>query len=187
MDMARLTRASWIDAAYARFNADGLAAVAVEPIARELGATKGSFYWHFVDRGELVGAVLKRWEHIETDEVIVAAEEEGAPADRIARLIDVIAHRSDQRGGELTLYATAAAHGVEDVVARVAERRIEYVTAQVAGLGFDEGESRRRAIILVAAILGFQQMVATGWDPREGPQELVDSVFAATVAGAAAD
>jgi AcrR family transcriptional regulator len=48
--MARLTREDWLDAAYRRFSDDGIAAVAVEPVARSLGATKGSFYWHFADR-----------------------------------------------------------------------------------------------------------------------------------------
>ena len=40
----------------------GLAAVAVEPLAARLGATKGSFYWHFRNRDAMLEAALQRWE-----------------------------------------------------------------------------------------------------------------------------
>ncbi|MCW8870802.1 MAG: TetR/AcrR family transcriptional regulator, partial [Proteobacteria bacterium] len=39
----------------------GVSAVAVETIARLLGVTKGSFYWHFTNRKDLIVAALKRW------------------------------------------------------------------------------------------------------------------------------
>src|SRR5580698_155106 len=45
-----LTRADWIATALDAMARDGLRAVAVEPLAERLGATKGSFYWHFRDR-----------------------------------------------------------------------------------------------------------------------------------------
>ena len=54
MVKASTSKQAWLDAAYATFRSEGLAAVRVEPLARSLGATKGSFYWHFHDRAELV-------------------------------------------------------------------------------------------------------------------------------------
>ena len=62
--MASFSADDWVDAAYRRFNEGGLAAVRVEAVARDLGATKGSFYWHFTDRGALVDDVLTRWEEL---------------------------------------------------------------------------------------------------------------------------
>jgi len=82
MVKATTTQQDWVDAAYSAFLADGLAAVRVEPLARVLGATKGSFYWHFADRAALVGAVVERWEAQETDAVIALAEAGGTPAQR---------------------------------------------------------------------------------------------------------
>ncbi|MDQ6732181.1 MAG: TetR/AcrR family transcriptional regulator, partial [Actinomycetota bacterium] len=53
-----LSRTDWTEAALLALAHDGLAGVAVQPLARRLGATKGSFYWHFADRAELIAATL---------------------------------------------------------------------------------------------------------------------------------
>ena len=50
----QLSREAWIEAALARWPSGGLDAIAVEPLATRLGTTKGSFYWHFKDRADLV-------------------------------------------------------------------------------------------------------------------------------------
>ena len=44
----------------------GVESVRVEVLARDLGVSKGSFYWHFRDRGELLEKLLARWEDGET-------------------------------------------------------------------------------------------------------------------------
>ena len=77
MVKASTTRQAWVNAAYGTFLTDGLAAVRVEPLARSLGATKGSFYWHFADRAELVRAVVDRWEAERTDATIALAQAGG--------------------------------------------------------------------------------------------------------------
>src|SRR5262249_32384697 len=52
----------WEDAALEALGSSGLAAVNVQSLARTLGVTKGSFYWHFADREALLKATLARWE-----------------------------------------------------------------------------------------------------------------------------
>ena len=52
----------WIKAAGRRLASGGIAAVAVETLARDLAVTKGSFYWHFRDRAALLKALLADWE-----------------------------------------------------------------------------------------------------------------------------
>ena len=70
-----LTAADWTEAALDALARGGLPAVAVEPLAKELGATKGSFYWHFADRQALMAATLELWERRDTDRVIAAVDE----------------------------------------------------------------------------------------------------------------
>ena len=168
MGMASFTADDWTDAAYARFNERGLSAVRVEAVARDLGATKGSFYWHFADRAELVAAVMRRWEQTETDFVIELVERSGSAQQRLTALYDVIVDRMHERGGERTLYLDAKDEGVAEAVARVTERRVAYVAALLVDAGFDEGEARRRGASVVAAVIGFQQLAAGGWRAGTG-------------------
>ena len=57
----RRTRDHWLRAARLALLHNGPEAVRVEPLARDLGVTKGSFYWHFRDRGALLEALLVEW------------------------------------------------------------------------------------------------------------------------------
>lgn len=52
----------WVRAAASRLAQEGIDAVRVEVLARDLGVSKGSFYWHFRDREELLNALLADWE-----------------------------------------------------------------------------------------------------------------------------
>ena len=183
--MASFSADDWVDAAYRRFNDGGLSAVRVEAVARDLGATKGSFYWHFADRAALVNAVMERWERSETDFVIDLVERAGTPEERLAALYDVIVDRMGERGGERTLYLDAVPESVDAAVARVTERRVGYVATLLHDAGVDEDEARRRGAAVVAAVIGFQQLAAGGW--RAGPQvdthELTASILGMSLSG----
>jgi AcrR family transcriptional regulator len=54
-------REAWISAGLEALSADGLDAVRVDVLARKLDISRGSFYHHFTDRGELLSAMLDRW------------------------------------------------------------------------------------------------------------------------------
>src|SRR5215203_785743 len=76
----------WVRAAYSAMTEGGIEAVAVEPLARKLGVTKGSFYWHFEDRKALLEATLGRWEKEFTEARIAAARQGADPRVRLIRL-----------------------------------------------------------------------------------------------------
>ncbi len=59
----QLGREDWIAAGLEVLASQGWAALRVEPVARRLGVSKGSFYWHFPDRAAWLQAVLDLWEH----------------------------------------------------------------------------------------------------------------------------
>src|SRR5690348_1930338 len=81
----RLSPDDWARAALAAIAQGGVGAVAVETIATQLGATKGSFYWHFKNRDALIEAALALWEQRTTDAVIEELEREPDPAERLRR------------------------------------------------------------------------------------------------------
>ncbi len=69
-----LTRAEWIDAARALLVAEGIEAVKILRLAERLGVTRGSFYWHFADRADLLDALLALWMRQNTRAVIDAVD-----------------------------------------------------------------------------------------------------------------
>ena len=84
---APLQRGDWIRAAFARLAQDGIDAVRVEVLARDLHASKGSFYWHFRDRDELAGAMLEQWDEDEPAWLAAAVADERSAAARWAELV----------------------------------------------------------------------------------------------------
>lgn len=60
-------RAQWVAAGLESLRQGGVGAVRVERLAARLGITKGSFYWHFRNRGDLLDALLEYWAREMTD------------------------------------------------------------------------------------------------------------------------
>src|SRR6266404_1249322 len=70
LDTPTLTAADWAEAALQLIAEAGLRALTVEALAARLGVTKGSFYWHFKGRSELLAVALNRWEQRATTEAL---------------------------------------------------------------------------------------------------------------------
>ncbi len=69
-----LTRQDWILAARKTLIKHGIANVKVEPLARLLKVTPGSFYWHFSNREALHEALLANWREANTSSFHRAVE-----------------------------------------------------------------------------------------------------------------
>jgi AcrR family transcriptional regulator len=149
---AKLAAQDWIDAALTAIADRGLAAVAVEPLARVLGATKGSFYWHFQNREALVAAALAAWEAGETLEV----ESMLAPLpDSAARLRVLLRAALDDRLGarvEAGLLADSNVPSVHAALERATRARTAYLRRLFEEFGSDT--PRERATTTFAIYLG---------------------------------
>lgn len=136
----------------------GLAAVAVEPLALHLGTTKGSFYWHFQNREELVEAALERWEQLGTTDVIGELNALPDPRARLERLF--LLAFLDEFGGaaDVNLLAEAGDPRVQQVIERVTVRRVEFLVTVFRELGFAPEIARRRALLCYGAYVGHFQV-----------------------------
>jgi AcrR family transcriptional regulator len=155
----RLTRDDWITAALAAIADGGLAAVGVEPLAARLGATKGSFYWHFENRDALLQAAVSRWEKETTTDVvaeITAARD--APARQFRRLVASVIERAEQDRVGPALLASAAHPAVAPALERVTAARLDLITLVFRRLGFAQAQARRRALLAYSAYLGHGQL-----------------------------
>jgi AcrR family transcriptional regulator len=177
----RLSADDWAQAALDALGEGGLAAVAVEPLAKRLGTTKGSFYWHFKDRAALINATLARWEQRSTDDVIAAIGVEPDPAERLHRLFTHVIDYAATGRVELALLASADQAAVAAMLRRVADRRIEYIAELLRELGLTAGQARTRAVVAVSIYHGFNQLARVSPDslPSTDAQRrtLVDTAF----------
>ncbi|GAB3729480.1 TetR/AcrR family transcriptional regulator [Nocardiopsis nanhaiensis] len=158
----RLTSRDWARAALAAISEGGLSAVAVEPIAARLCATKGSFYWHFANRDALIAAALDLWEREHTEAVVARVEAEPDARAKLRRLftdVTVGAARTAENRIEVALLATAAHPLVAPTISRITERRIAYVAALYEELGVTPGRARSQALLAFTAWLGYTQLV----------------------------
>lgn len=154
-----LSPGDWARAAFRAVARGGVEAVAVEPIAAELGATKGSFYWHFRNRDALVMAALDEWERRLTEAVIERLERSSDPAERLRHLMAVCFQiGTTDRAAELALLAYNDDDGVRRRVRHVVDRRIKYMARQLEALGWQPVLALDRALLLSYLYVGYLQM-----------------------------
>lgn len=87
-----LGREDWLRAARLGLLRGGVEAVRVEKLARDLGVTKGSFYWHFKDRDELLELLLREWEG-EVREML-SQMDGGSRHEKVRRLVRLLEQRA---------------------------------------------------------------------------------------------
>jgi AcrR family transcriptional regulator len=153
-----LTPGDWARAALAAIARGGIAAVAVESVAADLGATKGSFYWHFKNRDALIQAALDMWEQSRTESVIEELDHEPDPAERLRKLLEAAFERVPADRAEIALLANPGHPAATAAVRRVAQRRITYIAEQLEKLGWHYGEAQDRAVVLYYTYVGYLQM-----------------------------
>jgi AcrR family transcriptional regulator len=154
----RLAPEDWTRAALQALASGGIANVSVERLAAELGATKGSFYWHFKDRPALIAATLERWEHEYTDVIIERLSLVDDPRERFRRLLET----SFGRPGALVdalLIADSDDPVVAEVLASVSAKRLAFVDQIFAQHGSEGGSDR--ALLAFSAYLGLTQLART--------------------------
>jgi AcrR family transcriptional regulator len=159
---ASLTAADWSAAALDALERQGLAAIAVEPLAKTLGTTKGSFYWHFSGRDALITAALDLWEQRDTDGVIATIERAGDATDQLRALLRLVLRAVKEPPGagaiELALQPHADHPLVAPVLARVTQRRMAVLEDLFAAQGLSRSQARDRARLAYTAYLGHAQL-----------------------------
>jgi AcrR family transcriptional regulator len=169
MSRAQLSAQDWTNAALRALADGGVAAVRVDVLARSLGVTRGSFYWHFADRDALLRAALEQWEQTVTAQVIERMEDVGNPTARFEQLVSAAFGPERIPGLQPAIMAHAKHPIVEPVLRRVTMRRIDFIAEIYQELGLAPAVARRRAIIAYATYLGWL-------DLRRGPADIVPEV-----------
>lgn len=154
-------REDWLEQARNVLIVDGVDRVKVEPLAKSLGVTTGSFYHHFKNRQELLDGLLQHWETKNSGPMFAAVEAANPdPDSQIDALFRTWLLESEY-DPTYDAAVRAWAHGSKEVaesVRRVDARRIELLQSIFEKFGYDERRAFIRARIAYFHQVGYQAM-----------------------------
>jgi AcrR family transcriptional regulator len=182
----RLTRDAWLDAAAAAIAVGGFDNVRVLVLAKHLGVSRGSFYWHFRDHRDLVVSFLERWRERRLRELAYWRPDEGGPEGGLRRALQLLFSEParDMRRIRVELgvrdFARRDALAAE-VAAEVDRARIAQYETLLARLEVPVDESRELAQLLYVATVG-SQLVLTGAKADEPTIARTENLIARLVA-----
>jgi AcrR family transcriptional regulator len=179
----RLSAEDWTLEALDQIAEAGVASVAVEPLARRLGVTKGSFYWHFPSRDALLQAALERWERDE-QAAYGALESIANPTERLRALFQLIAQHSKTHVIYSELLKAAGHPAVDAVLAHVLERRIGFLFKCFREAGLSQKDALNRARMTYAMYVGVLQLELPRFknrQPIEGFDGYIEHMMATLV------
>ena len=157
----RTPRTVWIDAGLAALAAGGPDAVRVDLLAKELGVTRGGFYWHFANRQVFLDALLESWEHRSTDDVLDRVESEGGDSRAKVRKAGMLTFSKELLPVDLAVRDWARRdRAVARRLRRVDNRRMAYLRALIGTFVEDPDDIEARAMLAFSLAIGSQFIAA---------------------------
>lgn len=137
---------------------EGVGGVKVELLADRLGITKGSFYWHFRDRQDLIESALELWYRLATADIIERLDRVDDPEQRLRALF--AESFGDVVNGpiEALLLAQVDDPVVGPVIARATTARLEFLSRTYRDLGLSRGQALARARLAYGAYIGVSHL-----------------------------
>lgn len=148
----QLSADDWIRQGIKALTRSGFTALKADPLAKAMGVSRGSFYWHFADLGAFHTAILKRWREIAAEEIIAGVEADSdEPLTALLRRtfgarLDL--ERAVRNWAAFDLAAQAAVRAID-------RRRLDYIEGLLQRRGFSGTIAQARAQILYWTFLGF--------------------------------
>lgn len=143
-----MDRDRWLREGLDMLYENGIGRVKIEVLARRLKMTKGSFYWHFKKRDDLLRAMIDFWK---TAQLGFVTEMEDArhsdPKSRLEALMAFIHSKDSRHDIGIRAWARTNPHAAT-AIRDVDRKRMAFVERVFAGLGFDTFESQLRARML---------------------------------------
>jgi AcrR family transcriptional regulator len=161
-----LTAEDWAEVGLHLIAERGLNGLTIDALARRLGATKGSFYWHFTGRAGLLKAALRRWEKRSTAETITALRAIDDPGHRLRTMLDAASQAPRARSLYVALAEATHDKTVRAALHRVGAARIANLECCYVEMGLKAGRAKTMAVLAYAAYRGLLQL------GREAPEAL---------------
>jgi AcrR family transcriptional regulator len=149
----RLTARAWIDFALRMLAHGGVEALKADVLARKLGVSRGSFYWHFSDLAAFHDKVIERWRETTTEAIIADLEHFGTAEERLTALL----RRAFGHSAVLEVHMRTWAENnaaARRAVSEVDRRRREYIERMLVEAGIASPLAATRAQLLYWSYLG---------------------------------
>ncbi|MDX9886308.1 TetR/AcrR family transcriptional regulator [Thauera sp.] len=164
----QLDRDAWIAGATEVLAEEGIAGLRVEVLAKRLKVTKGSFYWHFADRRDLLMAVLIHWRDGRIRDIIKQTRAQpGRELEQIYHVIDVYSASRNRRGMLIELAVRDWARRDAEagaIVAEVDDVRLRCARELFLACGVPMEEASSRCMLLYAYVFGVSLMIYEKFD-----------------------
>jgi len=153
----QLNRGDWIVAALRVLIDDGIEAVQITRLARELGVTRGSYYWHFKGRKDLLSALLEEWSARNTGVMVDVLQSANSLDDGVLDLFSVwVGHsrfnfKLDQAIRDWSRHDTV----VGEILSKEDDDRVEAIAAFYERHGYQHPESFIRARVIYFTQLSY--------------------------------
>jgi AcrR family transcriptional regulator len=153
-DLSNLTRQDWVAQGLTVLANSGVEKVRVEPLAKLMGVTKGSFYWHFKNREELLEAILQDWIASQTSSIIEQVDKiDGDAMTKLLHLFELAIEDDGQVENALRAWSANDAK-IAEALAQVDQRRLDYTRDLFLAVGFDPLEAMVRARMIYYSLVG---------------------------------
>jgi AcrR family transcriptional regulator len=151
----QLSDRDWLDLGLKVLARNGVTALKAEPLAKAMGVSRGSFYWHFSDVEAFHTALLAHWREVTVEQIIRDVEASASDRDALSVLLRRV-FGTKPPALERAVRSWATFDPVADAaVQTVDRRRLEYVEGLLKTSGLSADAARARAQILYWAFLGF--------------------------------
>jgi AcrR family transcriptional regulator len=173
----QMNRGDWLHAALQQCEF-GVDTIKVAALARGLGVTTGSFYWHFKNRRALLEALLDYWEYEMTDAAIIAARQhQGSPSDRILYLMETVLL------GKVARYDMAIAQWAKtdckarSVFKQAIKKRFEFAAWMFAEARFSREQAEARGRLMVTYMMTESTLIPDSISKRRALLKLKHSIL----------
>ncbi len=164
----QLDRDAWIVAATDVLAEEGVAGLRVEVLAKRLKVTKGSFYWHFQDRHDLLMAVLQTWRDGRIRDIVKQTRADpGRELEQIYHVIDIYSTSRSRRGAMIELAVRDWARRDPEtaaIVAEVDDIRLRCARDLFLACAVPMEEASSRCMLLYAYVFGISLMIYDKFD-----------------------
>lgn len=168
----RLDRDEWLTCALDALANEGGSVLTIDALTQRLGVSRGSFYWHFKDRGDFIRQLVEYWSVVFTESVSrEVSRVAGSATERLLKLMErIVSDRLNRY--DIPIRALASHDPVaQRIVKKVDKFRLDYVRSLFAEIGFEGEELEMRTQTFVV-----YYSTATGLFAETSRQEQLNQI-----------